>query len=447
MKTQLVIIFILLLLSVAVFSKAEARKIYQSPRIETEYGLFTSKIQGGDQTSDRQDEKIREAMAILVKSLTEKNFAVLEPYLAENYRVGEFKGQIALSVIKQFIASGARIPSGYRINTIKPEAENFRVSATFVYQSGEKEQNFLLTGEGKFIEINLFSAMTKSFDQVPEAKIKTPSLMELPFVLKNRLIFVNAEANGQKGLFVVDSGAPRLVLNQVYFKPDEKVNTVSNVQGVGGTIGNINVEKVTKFKWNEFEMADFEAISMNLAHLEKSTEAKILGLIGFEQLSRFEAIFDYKAKKLILINTDSDGNKMAEAKMSAPKVQIPFELLGHIPVLAGKIGDQTLRLGLDTGANTNLLDSALFEPLKTHFRLKKSEILRGADSNSKSAQKGEVDDILIGNRSYKKMNTVFSDISHLNKPAQPSLSGLLGYEFLSRQVTGINFKKKKLYIW
>ena len=45
------------------------------------------------------------------------------------------------------------------------------------------------------------------------------------------------------------------------------------------------------------------------------------------------------------------------------------------------------------------------------------------------------------------MKTLIADLSHLMNNYRLKIDGLLGYEFLSKSIISINFKKKELYFW
>lgn len=49
-----------------------------------------------------------------------------------------------------------------------------------------------------------------------------------------------------------------------------------------------------------------------------------------------------------------------------------------------------------------------------------------------------------GGTPFRDMQTVISDVSHL---ADDGIHGLLGYKFLSRQKTGINYGSRKLFMY
>ena len=82
--------------------------------------------------------------------------------------------------------------------------------------------------------------------------------------------------------------------------------------------------------------------------------------------------------------------------------------------------------------------------LKKYISQIKIDKLVGADNNPKKIKKGEIKKMIIGNKEFKNLTTVFSDISHLNEAYGLNLDGLVGYQVLSKQKTLISFARKEM---
>ena len=123
---------------------------------------------------------------------------------------------------------------------------------------------------------------------------------------------------------------------------------------------------------------------------------------------------------------------------------VKIALEGHIPVVQVKIDDTVLNVGIDSGAESNLIDDDLFDNLKKYLNKIESEQLIGADNNPKKVKKGQIKKLQIGERILKKQTTLFSDISHLNEGYKLNLDGLIGYPVLSKQKTLISFERKEM---
>ena len=73
--------------------------------------------------------------------------------------------------------------------------------------------------------------------------------------------------------------------------------------------------------------------------------------------------------------------------------------------------------------------------------------LNGASKKKKLSSISVFDEMKMNNQSFKKMKTLIADLSNLMNNYHLKIDGLLGYEFLSKSIISINFKKKELYFW
>jgi Aspartyl protease len=388
---------------------------------------------------------IQESISILIKALNDNNFYIIEPLLSEDYNVPGVPASMSKMVFEQVVSSYKENIHNYEIIESNPEGSDIRIIAKFIYSDKQKEFDFLLNPQAEFIEINIFHTLKKEVEDIKKENIEIPVFMQIPFTLSSKLITVEAEVNGKKGNFLVDSGAPHLVLNNKHFKTEE-VNSVSGM-GVSGVISGTDIKKIKNFIWQEFKITDFDAITMDLSHLEEQLETEFLGLIGQAELSHFEVHYDYTNMNMMCFKLDDSGNRIPQVMISDPNHTIEFEMGAHIPILSMKILNKTYKMGLDTGAETNLFSETLLSELSESTVFTDIDTLYGADKQKQAVRSGELISCKIGEETFEKMKTVFSDISHLNSGYDLKIDGLIGYEFLSRQRTAINYKKKELYLW
>lgn len=127
-----------------------------------------------------------------------------------------------------------------------------------------------------------------------------PSLVEvvgstISFDLQAGLILVEADLNGQKGLYVIDTGAPGLILNQ---KPEG--NEDFNGRGITGAM-EVEEVRVGEFRLGSVRFSELRAYKIDLGHLEERLHRKVEGLIGYEVLKEMEAVLDYPARMITLL--------------------------------------------------------------------------------------------------------------------------------------------------
>ncbi len=264
------------------------------------------------------------------------------------------------------------------------------------------------------------------------------SMMKISMQLTNGMAFVQAEAAGKSGLFLLDTGAPILVVNQ---KPDAE-NSVSATSFSNSFIANhLNIND---FRWSLIHKKSLEAIAVDLSHMETSSGLTLQGIIGFDVLKNFELFLDYKGKQLILL----PPRKKELQKTAKPLLVIPFELQEHLPVVQVEIAGQRLRFGLDTGAGANLIDQKWLHNLSAEaMELGDTEGIRGVDQEVKQVKSAAIKNTKITDTDFGTMKFLFTDLSYLQSSTPLRIDGLLGYDFFQKVKCSINYEEQLLYIW
>jgi hypothetical protein len=383
-----------------------------------------------------------EAIDKVVEAINGKNFQILKPYIFELTKVGAIPPGYTENVLSQLLAQMGNVESVQLVKKEK-EGENTRYVCNFKIGDKEREYNFLLTPENKFLELNIVKAELKKItNQFKGEEANYPPSLEIPFRLVEKHILVQAEIDGKKGDFIFDSGAPSLFLNQAHFKtPVEKSITTGGAKGVSGSIGGLSYFKAQSFNWSGIGFKDKEITTMNLAHLEKAlNEKEIFGLIGYSVIEEYTVTFDYKNKKLLLNLADSIVQNFEK-----PFFKSPIVMHGHLPVVELAVGAKTLRFAVDSGAGSNLIDKIYEAELVSALKNVEKDTLVGADNNPHPVTKGVLKKAVLKNKvEFKDMPTVFSDISHINNGKYEKIDGILGYEFLRQNKTVLNFKNKTI---
>lgn len=258
------------------------------------------------------------------------------------------------------------------------------------------------------------------------------------------LIFVTVRLNGEDVPFVLDTGAPSLVLNAAHFPAADIAARPRPSYGVSGSL-ELRSITIDHFDWHGVEMQEVAVTSIDLSHMEAATESRLVGLIGFDPVKEFEVLIDYEARQLTLFRPGAANFHQTVQSL----VAIPFTLEAHIPVVDVEIGGQAFRLGLDTGAGVNLLDTSSFGLLEAavDYEVKATDVLWGADKNETTVQLVEVENTRVGSVDFTEMVYSVADISHLNNEYGPEIDGLLGYPFLSQRKMSINFADQKIHLW
>lgn len=266
-----------------------------------------------------------------------------------------------------------------------------------------------------------------------------PSVVNIPFELVDGLIFVNAIMGGESANFVFDTGAPDLIVNST-FQTD--ADTLQGL-GVGGGISFQNIY-IDDFNIGGICKNKFTAYSVDMSHLEELTNRDIKGLIGYAFIKDYELFIDYNNWVITLYKP----NAADMIKTVEPIAAIPFVMYNHFPVIQVTIGDQVFNLGLDSGAEVNLIDIEMQGLINEKLMKNKTNIdLYGVDKTSQRVVSAIVKNSNSNGENFKNMEYLFADISHLNDTENRIMDGLLGFPFLSSRTLSINFKDQMVYIW
>ena len=260
----------------------------------------------------------------------------------------------------------------------------------------------------------------------------------IPFEVVRGMMHVRAKLENREGTFILDTGAPMLIINcSKTYTTKKQATSISNSFEVA-------TFKVEKFNWGAYSNSEFEALAIDISHIEKAAKRPILGIIGYSNLKDYEVYINPLSQKIHL--HPSENNNLH--KVAKPLLAIPFNLQDHLPVLSIEIGGKQLNLGLDTGAAVNLLNAQLLEQLPPDLLSNREvEEVVGIDQNIIKTTSSLIPYTNLANQTLGEMKYIFTDIDHLNQSTELQIDGILGFPFIQKLKCSINYKKQILYIW
>lgn len=298
-----------------------------------------------------------------------------------------------------------------------------------------------------YILLLLFSPLVQGQDNVAYvrssekvtsvSKASKNEILEANFELRDRLIFIDATLNGQEGKYILDTGAPMLMVNA---KPE---NATSNISSISKSC-KAEIIKVDEFQWGGTSNKWVNAIAFDMTDLEKITGEEIDGLIGQNMFSQFELYLDIANRKVKLHR----AYRSKLHKNNKPSTKIPFVLHEHLPVITVKIDGKKYRFGIDTGAEVNVMEKSLAEKLPKDF-LENMVVddLQGIDGQPQFVKTASLHNFEVKNKTYSDYRFFLMDMSHLQTEDAPKLDGILGFPFFEKNAVSINYKKQRIYIW
>ncbi len=265
------------------------------------------------------------------------------------------------------------------------------------------------------------------------------NICQTDFVLKEGMILVKAKVDQRSGLFILDTGAPCLILNSRHFNVQ-----ASEDQIISANDQVLTEEKaVTDFLWGCIDKKYFKAIAIDLAHLEQALDTQILGLIGYEIIQKNEILIDYYER--VIEQYPAKKSSLHESQTAS--LSIPFEMSGHLPIVSAEIENFTLNLAFDSASESNMLDQNYKKKLSEETD-PKLIIFRGADQRDILVTAVNISSTYISEERFRDMEYLFKDVDKIREIGHSNFDGLLGHPFIEAcGRLSINYKKKEIYVW
>lgn len=256
------------------------------------------------------------------------------------------------------------------------------------------------------------------------------------FDLYRNLIFFSASMDGKVGNFILDTGAPGLLIND---KGQAKSPANTEGLGSGGTLA-LGQRKVESLEFAGQRLGKRWALTTDLRAMEERTGRAIDGFVGYDVLRNSELRIDYLTESFSLLKSTRTPLQSGEA----PTHTLKLDFVDHLPVVTLKFGKRKLRFVIDTGAGTNLIDPRYISlAAKTGEQMN----IQGLDGNNMDCDILRLPSPEGLNASGQQMKVVSTDLSHLQEPGERPFAGILGSSFLSNYCVGIDYRRRRVYLW
>lgn len=294
-----------------------------------------------------------------------------------------------------------------------------------------------------------------AFKQLPiphyyELKTDTP-YCAIPFTRAGNLIVIKAKVDSLEGNFIIDTGAPGLVLNLTYFR-DYPITGDSGAEqsGITGTSSTVMKTTAGNVSFGTFSFAKTDADLANLGHIENTKGIKILGLLGLEFFKECEMIIDYESNIIHLEHITKKTEPVftnAMLKDQSAYSIVPFDIMDNRIITTTELGGKKLKMIIDCAAESNILNSKLPNKLMESVTITKRVKLTGSGSKQVEALYGAVSNMKIGGTEISALPVLITNLENTCFSYNGCIDGVLGFDFLSLHKIGFNFVKHKMYIW
>ena len=381
-------------------------------------------------------------------AVNSKNYDAISNYLSEDYQYEGMKRPMSINILKQVIQQFPKIESMI-IGKISIEDNKVIVDVTIHTAQNSNVKTIILDKTHKIIRADIAALSMQGNGTASNNESKTVDqntsdnslFKSMPFHLSESQMVVEATVNGKKGNFIVDSGTPMGLLLNSNYQTYQGTKSNKNTMDVSGEMSNTTEVIIESFEWNGLVFNDIKAISADLDDLGKRLNVKsFAGTIGYAILKNYIVEFDYQGNQLKLwINS----NKIKEQYDIKPNQIIPFTMAHHLPVIKAKIGDKEFRFGLDSGAETNMIDPNWQDVLDGKYEIIGMKELNGAVTSQREVLKVSMSDFILNEESYT-MNFMFAEL-YGGQHEVTKIDGLIGNQFLAYRKTVVNYLDNELY--
>lgn len=305
-------------------------------------------------------------------------------------------------------------------------------------------------------------ALTEGFENMDVLKKKFPLLssfpdpkpkgneqiLTLPIKRAGNLLLLEVKADSVIGNFILDTGAPHLVLNKTYFRNYPTFGSVY-ASGITGSASPGVETRLGTLDFGGIYFNDVDADMISLSHLEEKKGVKILGLIGLNLFKNLEILIDIERSTITLYRLSRTGEPLMldEIHSKQPKQILEIEDEAGVLVITGVLNSKRLRMYIDTGAESCVINSGASRKALEKVKITGSRRLIGAGGKQIEVLSGKVEGLEFKNFQFKSLPVTIANLNGLSTSYGTKIDGMLGYDFLASGRMSFNLNKKKMYIW
>ena len=290
------------------------------------------------------------------------------------------------------------------------------------------------------------NVMIANNDPAPYGDFQT---LVIPIKRAGNLIIVEAQIDSVEGNFVMDTGAPYLVLNATYFRDLPKMNDLESA-GINGDAGESFTTIIHNFSLLDLHYSRITADVTDLSAIENGRGLKILGLLGTRLFRKFAITVDIVNSLMYIHKLDAQGNIPEQERIfKTPYLKMPIKYTNDIIFLKGAVNENTVWFVFDSGAETNLLDYHRSKKALSSMQILSRSKLTGIGGSSFEVLYARFDKLTLGDKDFMRNRVLVTNLEKMGKAYDHSVDGILGYDFFSRGIFTINFVKEEfeMYIY
>ncbi len=364
----------------------------------------------------------------------------IDELLAPDFHFNNIKQPLAAKVLKQVIVQMPPMTSWELAGT---EQDSTGLTLRYIITKPDNttsEATILFSGDNLALEANLLPGKVSIQKGNPTAKAQPEvSMVRVPIHRHGGLPIVTVTIDGQPCNMFFDTGAPGVILNSKYF--DHNIDGEVMGSGGRGAVGTGSVSGMHHVKTMDMggvTLSETDIMTSDLSNLE-SVGVAVHGILGQSYYKDFDVLFDFKDSEIVLLSPDTTCQWLLNEGYHCQTVKGVKK--GHLLTFDCQVGGVPVVLAFDSGAESNLLASDWPQLHTSTVKGIKKAHLTGYGDGRASITKGKTI-LTLGGRTFKKLQTAFSDVSHLKE--SKGIDGLFGCEVLAKQKLLISYKRQEL---
>ena len=366
----------------------------------------------------------------------------IDSLLAPGFRFTDIKQPTAAKVLKQIIAQMPDM-TGWELAGTEQDSTGLMLRYIITKpDSTTSEATLLFNADNLMLEADLLNADVSLRKATPTAKAQPEvNMVRIPMHRYGGLPVVGVTIDGQPCNMFLDTGAPGVILNSKYFDHNIDGQVMgSGGHGVVGTGSVSGLHHVTSLDMSGIALSETDIMTSDLSNLE-TVGIAVHGILGQSFYKDFDVLFDFKRGEIVLLNPDMTCQWLQDEGYRCQTVRGAKK--GHLLAFECKVGATSAMLAFDSGAQTNLLATDWPQQHPSSVKGIREDHLIGYGDGRASVTRGKTT-LTLGGRTFKKLQTAFSDVSHLKE--SKGIDGLFGCEILAKQKLVISYKRQELIL-
>jgi predicted aspartyl protease len=277
----------------------------------------------------------------------------------------------------------------------------------------------------------------------------------LPLKRSGNLLLLEGRIDSIQGNFIIDTGAPYLVLNSTYFR-NYALGKQTSVTSVSGAVDAAQRGFISQLNFGELQYNAVDADITGLSQLENKLGIKVLGLLGTNLFSQFLLKIDIQKSQLILYRSKKGSAILSSWKNdlalvsridTIPSLKVGFKWCDNKIFMPVQVAGEKMNWMFDTGAESNVIDALSKKKILKEFNVTRRVNLTGAGGQKKEVFLGTMSEMSVGERTFQMQPTIMTGMQEMNEVCSVFVDGILGYSFFSQGVFTIDFTSREFCLY